>query len=119
MWTPSSSNWALPAVPASFPEPLSLAPATRGLRRRDADRTREERLLALLYVIMKSVFRLAARRTGVAVEADLVGSAPVSEKRVGLNRCFGGYGDCSVAGRLCCATCAAVGCDFVRLLVSQ
>ena len=40
----------------------------------------------VLYVIMKSVFRLAARRTGVVERAPQSGAAPVSEKRVGLNR---------------------------------
>jgi hypothetical protein len=39
-----------------------------------------------LYVIMKSVFRLAARRTVLSVGAPQLGAAPVSEKRIGLNR---------------------------------
>lgn len=38
-----------------------------------------------LYVIMKSVFCLAARGTGVPVEHGIE-AAPVSKKRVGLNR---------------------------------
>jgi len=36
---------------------------------------------------MKSVFRLAARRTGVCAMIPELESAPVSEKRIGLNRC--------------------------------
>jgi hypothetical protein len=37
--------------------------------------------------IMKSVFRLAARRTGLLVRISPFESAPVNEKRIGLNRC--------------------------------
>jgi hypothetical protein len=36
--------------------------------------------------IMKSVFRLAARRLGLSAGAPLLGAAPVSEKRIGLTR---------------------------------
>ena len=45
-------------------------------------------------VITYSVFRLAARRTGLCRRGSAAGSAPVSEKRVGLSRCPGrqGYG---------------------------
>ena len=35
---------------------------------------------------MKSVFRLAARRTSLPAWAPKLGAAPVSEKRIGLNR---------------------------------
>jgi hypothetical protein len=35
---------------------------------------------------MKSVFRLAARRTSLSVGIPPLESAPVSEKRIGLNR---------------------------------
>jgi hypothetical protein len=35
---------------------------------------------------LKSVFRLAARRTVLSVGIPQLGSAPVSEKRIGLNR---------------------------------
>ena len=35
---------------------------------------------------MKSVFRSAARRTGLPESAPQSGAAPVSEKRIGLNR---------------------------------
>jgi hypothetical protein len=42
--------------------------------RRDGDHT------------MKSVFRLAARRTSLCEVAPKPGAAPVSEKRIGLNR---------------------------------
>jgi hypothetical protein len=41
---------------------------------------------SVLFLIMKSVFRLAARRPGLSAGALLLGSAPVSEKRVGLSR---------------------------------
>jgi hypothetical protein len=37
-------------------------------------------------MIMNSVFRLAARRTGLSVRALRPKSAPVSEKRIGLSR---------------------------------
>ena len=37
-------------------------------------------------MIMKSVFRLAARRLGLSAGALLLGAAPVSEKRIGLTR---------------------------------
>jgi hypothetical protein len=42
----------------------------------------------------KSVFRLAAGRTSLNARARQPGSAPVSEKRVGLSRCLRcpGYG---------------------------
>jgi hypothetical protein len=36
---------------------------------------------------MKSVFRLAARRTSLSAKIAWLDSAPVSEKRIGLNRC--------------------------------
>ena len=39
-----------------------------------------------LSAIMKSVFRLAARRPGLFAEALLLGAAPVSKKRIGLTR---------------------------------
>jgi hypothetical protein len=35
---------------------------------------------------MNSVFRLAARRTKLGVQLPEPGAAPVSEKRIGLNR---------------------------------
>jgi hypothetical protein len=41
---------------------------------------------------MKSVFRLAARRTGVCAMIPELESAPVSEKRIGLNRVVGTMG---------------------------
>jgi hypothetical protein len=37
-------------------------------------------------LIMKSVFRLAARRTCFSARIPKLESAPVSEKRIGLNR---------------------------------
>ena len=37
-------------------------------------------------MVMKSVFRLAARRLGLSAGALLLGAAPVSEKRIGLTR---------------------------------
>jgi len=41
----------------------------------------------ILRLITKSVFCLAARRTSLNARAPQPGSAPVSEKRVGLSRC--------------------------------
>ena len=44
---------------------------------------------------MNSIFHLAARRTKLGVQPPEPGAAPVSEKRVGLNRChvrFQGFG---------------------------
>jgi hypothetical protein len=45
-------------------------------------------------LITSSVFRLAARRTSLTALIPLLEFAPVSEKRVGLNRspCRPGYG---------------------------
>ena len=40
----------------------------------------------LIWLIMKSVFRLAARRTGLSEGAPQSRAAPVSEKRIGLTR---------------------------------
>jgi hypothetical protein len=37
-------------------------------------------------MIMKSAFRLAARRLSLSAGALLLGAAPVSEKRIGLTR---------------------------------
>ena len=42
--------------------------------------------VATLLLITNSVFRLAARRTSLAVGAPRLESAPVREKRVGLSR---------------------------------
>ena len=43
-------------------------------------------LVASHSLILKSVFRSAARRTGLPESAPQSGAAPVSEKRIGLNR---------------------------------
>src|SRR5438270_376383 len=54
-----------------------------------------------LYLITYSVFRLAARRTGLCGWIPRVERAPVSEKRVGLNRSLvAGLWALNVPGRL-------------------
>jgi hypothetical protein len=55
-----------------------------------------------LKLITNSVFRLAARRTSLSRRAPQPGSAPVSEKRVGLSRCprRPGYGRLIALDRL-------------------